>query len=69
MAKLYEKTKQENKAIETYELAIQLSIKLKLGQEEDFKKEIKKLFYFRALIHYPSGHYDPGYPHSIFVFR
>lgn len=43
LAKLYEKTKQENEAIETYKLAILLSKKLKLGQEEDFRKEIKKL--------------------------
>jgi len=43
LAKLYQKTKQDNKAIDTYKLAIQLSKKLKLGQEEDFKKEIKKL--------------------------
>ncbi|SNR83450.1 alpha/beta hydrolase-fold protein [Lutibacter flavus] len=43
LAKLYEKTKQEKKAIETYKLAIKLSKKLKLGQEEDFKNEINKL--------------------------
>jgi predicted alpha/beta superfamily hydrolase len=43
LARLYEKTMQDNKAIDTYKLAIQLSKKLKLGQEEDFKKEIKKI--------------------------
>lgn len=43
LAKLYEKTKQKNKAIETYRLAIKLSKKLKLGQEEDFEKEINEL--------------------------
>jgi len=43
LAKLYEKTKQENKAIDTYKLAIQLSKKLKLGQEDDLKNEINKL--------------------------
>jgi len=43
LAKLYEKTKQDSKAIDIYKLAIKLSKKLKLGQEEDFKKEIKKL--------------------------
>jgi len=43
LAKLYEKTKQIKKAINTYKMAIQLSKKLKLGQEEDFKNEIKKL--------------------------
>lgn len=43
LARLYEKTKQDNKAIDTYKLAIQLSKKLKLGQEEDFKKEINRL--------------------------
>jgi len=43
LAKLYEKTNQENKAIETYILAIKLSKKLKLGQDEDLKKEINKL--------------------------
>jgi len=43
LAKLYEKTEQENKAIDTYRLAIQLSKKLKLGQEEGFEKEINRL--------------------------
>jgi len=43
LAKLYEQTKQHNKAIDTYKLAIQLSKKLKLGQEEGFKKEIKRI--------------------------
>jgi predicted alpha/beta superfamily hydrolase len=43
LAKLYEKTKQIKKAIDTYKMAIQLSVKLKLGQEKDFKNEIKKL--------------------------
>jgi len=43
LAKLYEKTKQNDKAINTYKLAIQLSKKLKLGQEEGFEKEINKL--------------------------
>lgn len=43
LAKLYEKTKQNKKAIDTYTLAIELSKKLKTGQEEDFKKEINKL--------------------------
>jgi len=43
LAKLYEKTKQNDKAIETYKLAIQLSEKLKTGQAESFKNEINKL--------------------------
>ncbi|MFC4636062.1 hypothetical protein ACFO3O_19285 [Dokdonia ponticola] len=43
LAKLYEKTKQENKAIATYRQAMALSKRLKLGQEEDFKKEINRL--------------------------
>tara|TARA_R110002051_G_scaffold92242_5_gene161961 strand:+ start:7469 stop:8686 length:1218 start_codon:yes stop_codon:yes gene_type:complete len=43
LAKLYEKTKQNDKAIDTYTLAIQLSEKLKTGQTEGFKKEINKL--------------------------
>ena len=43
LAKLYEKTKQNDKAIDTYKLAIQLSEKLKTGQAEDFKNEINKL--------------------------
>jgi len=43
LAKLYEKTKQNDKAIDTYKLAIQLSEKLKTGQVEGFKKEINKL--------------------------
>jgi predicted alpha/beta superfamily hydrolase len=43
LAKLYEKSKQKDKAIDTYKLAIQLSKKLKLGQEEGFKKEIKRI--------------------------
>lgn len=43
LAKLYGKTKQKNKAIETYKLAIRLSKKLKLGQEEDLKNEINRL--------------------------
>tara|TARA_R110002072_G_scaffold289032_3_gene455830 strand:+ start:1106 stop:2326 length:1221 start_codon:yes stop_codon:yes gene_type:complete len=43
LAKLYEKTKQNDKAIDTYKLAIQLSEKLKTGQAEGFKKEINKL--------------------------
>ena len=43
LAKLYEQTKQNSKAIATYKLAIALSKKIKLGQEEDLEKEIKKL--------------------------
>ena len=43
LAKLYEKTKQKTKAIDTYKLAIQLSKKLKSGQEEDLKNEINRL--------------------------
>lgn len=43
LAKLYQKTEQHDNAIDAYKLAIQLSKKLKLGQEEDFRKEIKKL--------------------------
>ena len=43
LAKLYEKTKQNDKAIDTYKLAIQLSEKLKTGQAEGFKKEINRL--------------------------
>ena len=43
LAKLYEKTKQNDKAIGTYKLAIQLSEKLKTGQAEGFKNEINKL--------------------------
>jgi predicted alpha/beta superfamily hydrolase len=43
LAKLYEKTKQNDKAIDTYKSAIQLSEKLKTGQAEGFKNEINKL--------------------------
>ena len=43
LAKLYEKTKQNDKAIDTYKLAIQLSEKLKTGQAEGFKNEIDKI--------------------------
>ena len=43
LAKLYEKTKQNDKAIDTYKLAIQLSEKLKTGQAEGFNNEINKL--------------------------
>ena len=43
LAKLYEQTKQNSKAIVTYKLAISLSKKLKLGQEEDLEKEVKRL--------------------------
>ena len=42
-AQISEKIEQENKAIDAYKQAIQLSKILILGQEEDFKKEIKKL--------------------------
>lgn len=42
-AQISEKIEQENKAIDTYKLAIQLSEKLKTGQAEGFKKEINKL--------------------------
>lgn len=43
LAKLYEKTKQNEKAIDTYKLAIQLSEKLRTGQAEGFKNEIDKI--------------------------
>ena len=43
LAKLYEKTRQNDKAIDTYKLAIQISKKLKTGQAEGFKNEINKL--------------------------
>lgn len=43
LAKLYEKTNQKEKAIETYLLGIEVSKKYKQGQEEDLQKEIEKL--------------------------
>lgn len=43
LAKLYEKTNQKEKAIETYLLGIEVSKKYKQGQEEDLQKEIDKL--------------------------
>ena len=43
LAPLYEKTNQIDKAIETYESAIKVSKKLKLGNEEGYKKEIERL--------------------------
>ncbi|MEY8868309.1 alpha/beta hydrolase-fold protein [Meridianimaribacter flavus] len=43
LAKLYEKTNQKEKAIETYFLGIEVSKKYKQGQEEDLQKEIDKL--------------------------
>ena len=43
LAVLYEKTNQLDKAIETYESAITVSKKLKLGNEEGYQKEIDRL--------------------------
>lgn len=43
LAKLYKKTNQVKEAIQVYKMAIQLSKKLKLGQEEGFRKEINTL--------------------------
>ena len=43
LAPLYEKTNQIDKAIETYKSAIEVSKKLKLGNEEGFQKEIERL--------------------------
>ena len=43
LAPLYEKTNQIDKAIETYKSAINVSKKLKLGNEEGYQKEIERL--------------------------
>ena len=43
LATLYEKTNQIDKAIETYKSAIEVSKKLKLGNEEGYQKEIERL--------------------------
>lgn len=43
LAQLYEKNKQTALAIETYETAIAISKKYKLGYEEGYAKEIKRL--------------------------
>ncbi len=43
LATLYEKTNQIDKAIETYRSAIEVSKKLKLGNEEGYQKEIERL--------------------------
>lgn len=43
LAKLYIKTEQPEKAIATYEAAIELSKKYKLGHEESYQMEIEKL--------------------------
>ncbi|WP_019669883.1 alpha/beta hydrolase-fold protein [Eudoraea adriatica] len=43
LATLYEKTNQIDKAIETYKSAIEVSNKLKLGNEEGYQKEIERL--------------------------
>lgn len=43
LAKLYEKTNQIEKAINTYKMAIEVSKKYKLGYEEGYKKEINRL--------------------------
>lgn len=43
LATLYEKTNQIDKAIETYRSAIEVSNKLKLGNEEGYQKEIERL--------------------------
>jgi hypothetical protein len=43
MAKLYEKTDQKNKAIETYNLGVEVSKRYKLGQEDDLQNEIDRL--------------------------
>jgi tetratricopeptide (TPR) repeat protein len=43
LAALYEKTNQLDKAIKTYKLAITVSKKLKLGNEEGYQKEIERL--------------------------
>ena len=43
LAKLYEKTNQMDKAIETYLLGIEVSKQYKLGQEDDLQIEIDRL--------------------------
>lgn len=43
IARLYEKTEQNDKAIATFERAIKVSEKLKLGLKDDFQKEIDRL--------------------------
>jgi predicted alpha/beta superfamily hydrolase len=43
LAALYEKTNQLGKAIKTYESAITVSKKFKLGQEKGYQKEIERL--------------------------
>jgi len=43
LAQLYEKTNQKDKAIEAYESGIKVSIKLKLGYEGGYQKEINRL--------------------------
>ena len=43
LAALYEKTNQIDKAIETYQSAIKVSKKLKLGNEEGYQREIERL--------------------------
>ena len=43
LAALYEETDQIDKAIETYKSAIEVSTKLKLGNEEGYQKEIERL--------------------------
>jgi len=43
LAQLYEKTNQINKAIEAYKSAIEISKKLKLGQEEGYQIEIDRM--------------------------
>lgn len=43
LAKLYQKTNQKEKAIDTYLLGVEVSKQYKLGQEADLEKEIDKL--------------------------
>lgn len=43
LAKLYQKTNQKEKAIDTYLLGVEVSKRYKLGQEADLEKEIDKL--------------------------
>ena len=43
LVKLYEQTKQTEKAITTYERTIEISDKPKLGMKDDFQNEIERL--------------------------
>ena len=43
LAKLYEKTNQKDKAIDTYLLGVEVSKQYKLGQEDDLLKTVDNL--------------------------